>query len=363
MDYARETWPDPAQPSGSVWLHLDEPAPGEDPPAHDVSAAARAGDTLFLAADECAELEVLDRAEEGRWRRRPGEGGRLALRRLFDLPDPDDEMDIEGLAIDDGWLWITGSHSRTRRKPKKGAPVDAAAIERLAELKDNPNRFFIGRLPLAPLAGDGARHGVAGVDAAPDPQRAPGQLPIKADGNALGRRLREDPHLGPFMRLAAKENGLDVEGIAVDGERVLLGLRGPVINTWTCVLELRIAAGKSGKLKLHGEVRKRWLDLDGLGVRDLKRRGEDLLILAGPSMALDGPVAVHRWPGWAGAGQGGEAPLQKPERLMDLPYGRSCDHPEALALLEDGGLLVVSDSPARRRLSEGALLADIFTLP
>jgi hypothetical protein len=358
-----ETWASPAQPSGTVWLHLDEAAPGEDPPAHDVSAAARMGDTLFLAADECADIEVLDRAEAGRWRRRPGPGGRIALRSLFDLPDPDDEMDIEGLAVDDGWLWIVGSHSRTRRKPKKGQPVDAAAIAKLAELKDNPNRFFLGRLPLSPLAGEGERYAVAGGEAPKIKGRRAGQLPIKPNGNVIGRALRKDPHLGPFMALAAKENGLDVEGLAVDGARVIVGLRGPVINTWTCVLEFQLKAGEGGKLKLDGDIAKRWLDLDGLGVRDLKRDGDDLLILAGPSMALDGPAAVHRWRGWASPDRGGDDLLLRPERLLDLPYGRACDHPEALALMGEDGLLVVCDSPAKRRLGEGALLADLFTLP
>ena len=43
--------------------------------------------------------------------------------------------------------------------------------------------------------------------------------------------------------------------------------------------------------------RKHVLRLDGLGVRDLCPHGEDLLVLAGPTMDLDGPVHVFRWHG------------------------------------------------------------------
>lgn len=43
--------------------------------------------------------------------------------------------------------------------------------------------------------------------------------------------------------------------------------------------------------------RKHVLDLDGLGVRDLCPSGDDLLVLAGPTMDLDGPVRIYRWHG------------------------------------------------------------------
>ncbi|MFD2883464.1 DUF3616 domain-containing protein [Pseudomonas lini] len=38
-----------------------------------------------------------------------------------------------------------------------------------------------------------------------------------------------------------------------------------------------------------------FLQLDGLGVRDLCIDGDDMLILAGPTMNLDGPVSLFRW--------------------------------------------------------------------
>ena len=40
-----------------------------------------------------------------------------------------------------------------------------------------------------------------------------------------------------------------------------------------------------------------FLPLAGLGVRDLHLDGDDLLLLAGPTMVLDGAVRVFRWVG------------------------------------------------------------------
>ena len=114
--------------------------------------------------------------------------------------------------------------------------------------------------------------------------------------------LATDPHLAPFLAIPSKDNGLDVEGLAVHGDTLYIGLRGPVLRGWACVLEvlptpddhdptrLRFAAFNDGT-----RYRKHLLDLGGLGVRDLCPDGDDLLVLAGPSMALSGSVRLHRW--------------------------------------------------------------------
>jgi hypothetical protein len=353
----RGRWPPCTEPVAHIRLLLDEPcADGEDPPTHDISAAARIGQTLFLAADESAHLEALHRLDGARF----AEHQRTVLSDMFDLPVPGGEMDIEGLAIDGEWLWVVGSHSLTRKKPKKKKPVDEAALERLAELKDNPNRMFLGRLPIR-RGGGGPDRWEVSVDETS--QGGPLMLPIGKRGSALARKLSRDPHLAPFLALPAKENGLDIEGLIVDGERLGLGLRGPVINGWAFVLELQVRPHK-GALTLVGGVRKHWLDLGGLGIRDLKRRGEDVIILAGPTMNLDGPAQVYRWRGWGAAAP--DAGLHKPEWLMDLPFGQSCDHPEALAPWEHEGrpaLLVVCDSPAPGRLQSDGVAADVFLYP
>jgi hypothetical protein len=337
-----------------VGLALDEPVAGEDPPAHDISAAAAQGDTLFLGADECAGLEVLHRTAGGFADHR-----RVQLSTAFDLPGGDTEMDIEGLAIRDGWLWVVGSHSLTRKKPKKGKPLDAKSLARLATLKDNHNRMFLGRLPLRPLEGERWDVGLAEVDG-----RRPQMLPVGKHASPLFKLLRDDPLIGPFAAIPSKENGLDVEGLVVDGDRVSLGLRGPVINAWALIVEVEVR-GQGADLVLEGALKTHFLDLGGLGVRDLKRRGDDLLILAGPTMKLDGPARVFCWRGW-GAGAPPSDVLHRPELVLELPFGMGFDHPEAMAATHHDGveaLLVVCDTPGERRFAGGRVLADIYPMP
>lgn len=192
-----------------------------------------------------------------------------------------------------------------------------------------------------------------------------------SEGNALASALAKDPLLTPFTKIPAKEGGVDIEGIAASGSRVALGMLGPVIGGHGLILEVEIEEDTQGTLQIvHGPVR-RLVALDGLGVRDLKRMGDDLLILAGPTTALSGPCAIYRWPGWACdlPHDPAKVHLHKPERLLELPFGRGSDHPEGLALWEltDGatGLMVIYDSPSDERIDKAAktLVADVFRLP
>src|SRR5688572_13809244 len=124
-DAPLDAWPPPARPVGQVHIRLEH-RPDEKPIAHDISAAAAAGETLFLAADEHATVEVLDRTADGGL----GAHAWVRLADRFELPDAEGEIDIEGLAVEGDGLWIVGSHSLTRKKPKKKKPLDAEAIAR-----------------------------------------------------------------------------------------------------------------------------------------------------------------------------------------------------------------------------------------
>jgi uncharacterized protein DUF3616 len=64
------------------------------------------------------------------------------------VDDPDGEADVEGLAADDQWLWLLGSHARTRAKPEKakGGIIDTDA---LADLKNTRALCLLARFPLA----------------------------------------------------------------------------------------------------------------------------------------------------------------------------------------------------------------------
>ena len=366
--------PERARPAATVALDLQPPGgcAGTDKPLRDnASAVVQTGDCLWIAADETTCVERLV-SRDGR--RSYGEHRSFDLCRFFDLPGgPEQEIDIEGLHVDGGYLWVTGSHSYARRKPKALEDDEAAALARLTEVKHEPNRYLVGRIPLVP-GEDGlpelraeAEHDGRLLTAA--------SLRMGNHHNSLIRALKGDEHLERFLEVPAKENGFDIEGIAARGGRIFLGLRGPVLRGWAVVLELEVEEKKPGRLRLteldedERRYRKHFLDLDGLGVRDLKVLGDDLLILAGPTMDLDGPVQLWRWPDALSCVAERVIPRKRLQMVMDLPFGQGFDHAEGISLFEgeDGGqhrLLVAYDNPgaARRRGDHGVEL-DLFDLP
>jgi hypothetical protein len=331
-----------------------------------LSAVRQVGGTLWVANDESSTVERLTLAGA-----RADRHVQFPLADLLDLPaggrGPDaPEIDIEGLDAAAGYLWVVGSHSFKRCKPDP-ADDDAKAIKRLARTDKEANRFLLARIP---LVDDQRLPALAGKA----PGRRAQRLRGGTAGNQLTRLLRKDKHLAAFIGLPGKENGFDVEGLAVAQERLFLGLRGPVLRGWAVVLELRWA--DDGDLlslaPLQGHrrkrVRKHFLQLRGLGIRDLCLDGDDLLVLAGPTMGLDGPVRVLRWRGAARCEAACVLDPDELELVLELPFGEGCDHAEGITLLREApgaapALLVVYDSPSSsRQVGHSGLRADVFEL-
>ncbi|HWT29405.1 MAG TPA: DUF3616 domain-containing protein [Propylenella sp.] len=329
---------------------------------HDLSAVAHIGDTLFLACDETASLERLRRVS----RQRFGDHLHLSLADLVELPaGAVGEMDIEGLCADEGFLWIVGSHSLKRRKPKRGENGTDEALARMEKIKREPNRYFLGRIPLVEEM-PGLFRPCSEVG-----ERRPAWIRFTGKTSALMRWLASDPLLGPFLTIPAKENGFDVEGIAARGDRVWLGLRGPVLGGHAAVLELVLKEKACGRLmarRLEGKrrYRKHLLDTAGLGIRDMRLDGDDLLLLVGPTMSLDGPAYVLRWVGAAQAEASGVVDPARIETVVELPYELHVDHPEGLDLWseEPRSLLVIYDAPAPERVDsqKSVVRADLLAI-
>lgn len=321
-----------------------------------LSAVRTDGRHLWIGGDETSTIERFTRTGV-----RPveyAEHTSFNLTEVLDLPgSADDEIDIEGLARSGPFLWAVGSHSAKRKKPK-AHHSDAKAVKRLATVSAEPSRRVLARVALS-------------ADGVPVRRGPHGERSAALGEPGLRELLADDPHLSPFLAIPGKDNGFDVEGIAVHGdpgaEQVLLGLRGPVLRGWAVVLRLA-PHEDDGELvlrKIDGARRyaKHFLDLDGLGVRDLCPHGDDLLVLAGPSMALDGPVRLYRWPGAARLDAPEVVRADELVREADLPFGEGDDHAEGIAVLPGGDVLVVYDSPAPSRLPEpGTVLADVLRL-
>jgi hypothetical protein len=195
-----------------------------------MSAAVAVGDALWLAHDETVAIECLRRvAGKPRY-----EGHRrYALRDFVALPDADDqEGDLEGLAYDGECLWIVGSHAAVRDGAE--GRTTREALRSLARVRRAGNRYLIARIPLA--GGEPAVEMRVG-----DGTLRAARLAGGRKHDALTRALRNDPHLAPFLGLASKDNGFDIEGVAAaPGNRLFLGLRGPVIDGHACVLDVEL---------------------------------------------------------------------------------------------------------------------------
>jgi hypothetical protein len=324
----------------------------------DLSVVTPDGPHLFAASDETATVERLTLEAPDRY----GDHRTFRLHDLIDLPDAEGEVDIEGMDVEGDWLWVVGSHSLARRRPKPGEQTPAEMLRRLTEVKAQANRHLLARIPLThddriPVRADGTRRSA--------------WLKFADGANSLTKAIGKDPTLAPFRHIPAKENGLDIEGLAVSGERAFLGLRGPVLRGWAVVLEVPVRCADD-RLRLGPKgaapYARHMLDLDGLGVRELYRDGHDLLILAGPTMDLDGPVKIWRWRDAIFAEQPQIVPRTSLEPVLDVPNGIGFDHAEGIALrtTADGRreILVAYDNPGAARLEgETAVWLDAFPLP
>ena len=325
-----------------------------------LSGAAITDDWLWVAGDEACGIDRLRRLDPvGKETLRFGEVRDFPLADLLDLPGAaDEEADLEGMAVADSFLWVVGSHG-LKRKNTKPDRDHADNAKRLAKVTLDGNRRLLACLPIE----KDARGEPCLVRKAKDGRRA---LRLKGDAeqNLLTQALAKDPHFGPYMAIPGKDNGFDVEGLAVDGRRMLLGLRGPVLRGWSALLEIEIEA-KGDQLRLVPLddsgllIRKHFLQLDGLGVRDLHFSGDDLYVLAGPTMVLNGEIRVFKWPAAKPLLAANREPVRFESTLTEsvsLPHGRGTNRAEAICDLPpalSGGKpswLVLYDSPGPDRM-------------
>ncbi len=299
------------------------------------------------------------------------------------------EVDIEGMDLAGDHLWLVGSHSTKRKKPKDRDRTG----ERLQEVRTDPNRFLLARLTVRDGAIVRPAEGEAPASAVLLPPETGGRSP-------LIEALALDPHLALFVMmiptadgmappLPGKDNGLDIEGLAVHDGRVFLGLRGPVLRGWAVLIEIEPVDGeRPGELRLGTvgrrgpRIAKHFLYLDGMGIRDLTFDGDDLLILAGPTMDVDGTSAVWRLArphrlaedSLTGSPPGeGAFDADRLQRLFDLPARRGTDRAEGLVRFDaadERGVMVLYDKADKERhlhvagkKVDHAVYADLFRLP
>lgn len=328
-----------------------------------LSGVARQGPHLWSIADEAAAIERLREVKPGEY----AEHRSFPLSDLIDFPDPDDsDFDLEGIDCDGKYVWICGSHSLSRKKPDPPEHDGRLALKQLRDIRCQRNHYLLARIPLTET-GELRRK---------DGDRRAGVLRGGDHKNELAKALCKDPVLSTFVALPDKDNGPNIEGIAVHGKKVFLGLRSPVINGWAVVLCIEVEEDGPGLLRLkkrgpEGRLfTKHFFPCEGLGFRDLKFDGEDLLLIAGPALIAKSPFVLYRWTGAARARNDSFIHEKNLLRLGELPTRDSRnemrDRAEGLALLngEAARYLVVHDKPAPWRIRRSSLyIADVYQAP
>jgi len=335
----------------------------------ELSSIARTGKNIWLAFDEGSGVHRLSKTDEGY-----SKHIRFALKDYVDLPAGDEEeVDIEGLAYADHYLWVVGSHSLKRDKPDDLDDSISKRIRCLSKIKNDPNRYTLARIPVI-YSEETGEHELQKMHPHPDnPEIILSAAKLKANEQAsqLSEELRYDRHLWKFRKLPGKDNGFDIEGLAVKDDRIFIGLRGPVLRGYAVILEVALKENKSGKLKLKkigkdgAKYRKHFVHLQGMGIRELTFADDDLLILAGPTMDCDGAISLYRMKGGPADAEESLTYLHEIEQLFHVSLGHETayghDKAEGVVLTEDHKLLVVYDAPSDERVvGETDAYADIF---
>jgi hypothetical protein len=294
--------------------------------ASDLSAVALVGNHLVVGSDEGHVIQILKTKSPDAFE----------LVRKYSLPDgqetdetekEDPEIDFEGIAADGNVVYIVGSHSRKRKK------VEVRNPDRRSHDKN--------RERLSEIEPEAAR-------------RALFRVTLDADGKLVGAVEKKDlsgainkfeTELKPFAQIPSKENGIDIEGIAVQGNDLYIGFRGPVLReNWVPVMVTQFENPADHPKLLY-------VNLGGLGIRDMVAVGDDqFLIIAGPMG--DGPGGYHLY-SWNGKdcvpGKNGAKGVVR--NLGEIPTDTGAKA-EGITLLSSDQddplrLLIVFDGPER----------------
>lgn len=266
--------------------------------AEDLSALALLNDghTLVLGSDEGVAVQVFQRDGENRF---------ALLQAIPLLDDDDEEVDVEGAACEGHTVVILGSHSRKRSRVKPDKTYEENR-QRLTMNKREKSREILFRFQLNP----------------------DGELDSEIEPTSLRDFFEQNKILEDFLGIPSKENGIDLEAVALKDGRVFVGFRGPVLRDgYVPVLDFDFEEPEEANL--------RFANLGGRGFRDLIAVDGGFLLIGGP--VGDAPVSYELY-FWNGEDcvPGTDVPLPTlPEPLGTIPLPSTEAKPEGLTVLSE----------------------------
>lgn len=218
---------------------------------------------MALATDEGNQLQILKPAAKNHWQNHS----------TITLSNTPDELDIEALAWQEPYLYALGSHSAKRKKIKSNK-TQKENIMRLSQTSLEPARQQLFRIELD------ARAQVIAIETL-----------------SLQDNIKNDSILKGFTGIPSKENGIDLEGLAIDKKgRLLIGFRGPVLRG-NIVPIMRIKLAKNAfKIKDSKTI---FIETIGTGVRGIAEipNSNHFLVLTGAVGDQTLPYQIALWNG------------------------------------------------------------------
>lgn len=277
----------------------------------DISAIVNFGpngdDFIAIGSDESQDrIQILKKTPSG---------GYAVLRDIvLSDSEEDEELDIEGMSIDGDTLYVIGSHSLRRKKVKSDKTYNQNR-KRLFTVVQEDRKAQIFKLVVDINSGEV-------------------QEPIESSDRHQSA-LEADDLLGRFTQIPSKENGVDIEGLAIQGDELYLGFRGPVLRgNFVPVMVSRFDDPDTYEL--------RFVDLQGRGIRDIVSTSNGFLLIAGPVGDGSEPYEVFFWDG-SDLVPGSDRPVS-PSQLYSLGTITPPDGAKA------EGITVLEESPAGYKL-------------
>ena len=241
--------------------------------AKDISALAFIGSHLIIGSDETSFVQVLERKQNGY--AVPSDDGRISII-LPGSPFVDvKEVDIEGIAVDRRTVYVIGSHARVRPAGDTDTElysINRAHLDESPGVSENKQKF-------------GARNIVAKFEL--DDTGVASNL----QNSSLLDLLNSIYPFKLFRDIPSKENGVDIEGLAVRNGKLYAGFRGPVLRgNFVPILEFDFR----DPLAQHRVL---YVKLAGRGVRDMVAVSNGFLILAGPLGDGKSSYQIYFWNG------------------------------------------------------------------
>jgi len=238
--------------------------------AKDLSAIGRVGPYLVIGGDEAVGpdqnlniIQVLSKQEDGQY---------VAGEDIL-LPDVDKndgrELDIEGIAVDGNFIYVVGSHSFRRNKVRSQKSVKKnRKTFNQGKIKDERSRDWLHRIEVNQQV-----------------------QPVAKKSISLRDVISNHQALKAFSEIPSKENGVDIEGIAVADGWVYVGFRGPVFrDNYVPVLKFEFDQHEKTAILLL-------VKLEGGGIRDMAKVQDGFLLVSGPVGDAPGPYQVYHWNG------------------------------------------------------------------